>query len=257
LSIINRYMEEPEAIGALVRLDRCKQRAADNDAALSAMQEIMTRAGNDQLRGMASYLAVPRLIQKGSTNEALAGCMEINGSVVKSDISKPALFRQWGIYFNILKDEGNAQKTMKQYEKDYGADKNLVFMKILTGQLAPDDAKKMLKKQFEKEELEKSGELVSTKPLQFELKGNYPNPFNPSTVIQYNLPDDGRVTLKIYDDLGREMRTLIADKEKTAGVYSMDWDGKDQNGKRAASGLYFCRISFRGETRTMKMTLMK
>lgn len=99
--------------------------------------------------------------------------------------------------------------------------------------------------------------MTSMKPSQFELKGNYPNPFNPTTIIKYDLPDAGRVTLRIFDNLGREVRTLVMDEEKLAGFYTVQWDGDDKEGRKAASGLYFCRIFYRGKTRTMKMTLMK
>ncbi len=68
------------------------------------------------------------------------------------------------------------------------------------------------------------------------LEQNYPNPFNPSTTISYALPNDGMVTLKVYDALGREVRTLV-NEYKTAGRHTATFDAG-----RLASGVYICKI---------------
>ncbi len=90
----------------------------------------------------------------------------------------------------------------------------------------------------------------------FNLFQNYPNPFNPSTKISFSLPQDGNVNLKIYDLLGRELKTLV-DKEMVKGNYSMDF-----NASNYASGLYFARLivqlnNSKTYTKTIKMILNK
>ncbi len=82
----------------------------------------------------------------------------------------------------------------------------------------------------------------STIPEEFKLNQNYPNPFNPSTAISYKLAAFSSVTLKIYDILGREVKTLVDEKER-AGQHVVYWDGTDQHGQRMASGVYFYRIN--------------
>ncbi|MCI0472716.1 MAG: T9SS type A sorting domain-containing protein [Ignavibacteria bacterium] len=74
-------------------------------------------------------------------------------------------------------------------------------------------------------------------PQTFELYQNYPNPFNPSTKIAFDLPRDARVKLVIYDILGREVKTLINNKFRSAGKYISEF-----NGSSLASGVYFARI---------------
>jgi hypothetical protein len=78
-------------------------------------------------------------------------------------------------------------------------------------------------------------------PSSFELKQNYPNPFNSSTVISYNLPEDAQVILKIYDILGREIKTLV-NSYQNAGRQLIAWDGTDNTGQSVSSGVYFYRV---------------
>jgi hypothetical protein len=88
-------------------------------------------------------------------------------------------------------------------------------------------------------------------PSEFKLAQNYPNPFNPSTRIEYQLSKSGYVTLKIYDILGREIKTLVEGNEK-AGNYSVSF-----NATKLASGVYFYRLSANGFTSVKKMVLAK
>ena len=78
-------------------------------------------------------------------------------------------------------------------------------------------------------------------PDEYALDQNYPNPFNPSTVIRYSLPAESNVTLKIYDILGEEVRTLV-DGVQDAGYQSAEWNATNNNGASLPSGIYICRI---------------
>jgi len=102
------------------------------------------------------------------------------------------------------------------------------------------------------------------KPAEFILSQNYPNPFNQSTRIEFTLPHSGFVSLNIYDVLGRKVRTL-ASQTLSSGYKSVFWDGRDNSGAEAASGVYFYRIElaysgFDGAvdfTETRKLVLLK
>ena len=91
----------------------------------------------------------------------------------------------------------------------------------------------------------------STVPASFELAQNFPNPFNPSTVIRYQLPAAGHVTLKIYDILGREVTTLM-DGKQNAGYYSVTF-----NAGKYSSGVYFYKLNTDHNTSVKKMLLLK
>lgn len=85
----------------------------------------------------------------------------------------------------------------------------------------------------------------------YELKQNFPNPFNPQTKIAYNLPVDGFVTLKVFDALGREAASLVNENKK-AGSYEVMF-----NGSRLASGVYICKMSCATYSSSIKMLIMK
>ena len=93
-------------------------------------------------------------------------------------------------------------------------------------------------------------------PDRFGLKQNMPNPFNPSTVIGYQLPEAGDVRLAIYSVLGQEMRVLV-NQRQGAGPFRATWDGRDAQGRRVASGIYLYRLQAGGLTAVRRMLLLK
>jgi hypothetical protein len=91
----------------------------------------------------------------------------------------------------------------------------------------------------------------------YALMQNVPNPFNPATVIRYQVPVPGTmVNLAVYGADGRWIRTLI-DGQHPGGAGSVEWDGTDSNGNRVASGVYFYRLRSEGFDQTKKMVLIK
>ena len=90
-------------------------------------------------------------------------------------------------------------------------------------------------------------------PDAFSLGQNYPNPFNPTTTIACDLPQDAFVELTVLDVLGREIKRLVHER-KSAGRYSFKWDGKDDHGAAATSGVYFYRIKIKTAQKTMTKT---
>lgn len=89
-----------------------------------------------------------------------------------------------------------------------------------------------------------------------DIKGIYPNPFNPSTTIEYSLPGGGYVELTIYNSANQKVRTLIESKEQ-AGFHSVVWDGKDDNGFQVSSGVYISHLRMGEHITTGRMTLVK
>ena len=85
---------------------------------------------------------------------------------------------------------------------------------------------------------------------------NYPNPFNPSTVIRYTLHQSAPVTVSIFNIMGQRVRVL-ADQFQTAGFHEIPWDGRDDGGQPVASGVYFYHIQAGSENLSRKMVLLR
>jgi len=93
-------------------------------------------------------------------------------------------------------------------------------------------------------------------PLEFSLSPAYPNPFNPTTTIRFEVPTREHVALTVYDVGGALVRKLV-NEEKAPGSYSLQWNGTDDKGRRVSSGVYFYKITAGEFTDVRKMTLLK
>lgn len=93
-------------------------------------------------------------------------------------------------------------------------------------------------------------------PLSYKLERVYPNPFGKITNIKYQISKSGQVSLKIYNVLGQEVRTLVSGHQM-AGYYNLIWDGKDSYGHQAANGVYLYQLTAGEFTATGKMMLIK
>lgn len=95
------------------------------------------------------------------------------------------------------------------------------------------------------------GDETPTTPDQYTLYSNYPNPFNPTTTIQYELPKATEITLNVYNSLGQKVTTLVSARQN-AGMHSVEWNAADM-----ASGVYFYQITAGDFNKTQKMVLLK
>lgn len=103
---------------------------------------------------------------------------------------------------------------------------------------------------------DKQDTSITQLPEDYTLSQNYPNPFNPNTIIKYNIPQKSFVTLRIYDMLGREIKSLV-NSEKEPSSYSVEWNGTNNFGQRVASGAYVYQIVSGGYIQTKKMVYLK
>ena len=145
------------------------------------------------------------------------------------NVGKPAV--------NIMKDESNPEQTEFWYL--VVSDKTLV----------------------EAEEEIVVENAAAELPQVFSLSPNYPNPFNPSTTIKFQLPEKNgtatvRTVLRVYDILGRVVRTIV-DEDMSPGFYTKQWDGLNDKGVGISSGVYFYSIMAGDFRQTKKMLLIK
>jgi len=93
-------------------------------------------------------------------------------------------------------------------------------------------------------------------PIEFSLSDNYPNPFNPSTSIDFSIAEPSIVDLLIYDASGRLVKTLVSEN-KGVGTYTVNWDGTNNNGVSVSAGMYLYKINTENYVETKKMLLVK
>ena len=94
-------------------------------------------------------------------------------------------------------------------------------------------------------------------PADYRLAKAYPNPFNPTTNIEFSLPIQKKVSLIVYNTLGQEVVRLVDNELKPAGNYHVIWNGKDANGKMVASGIYLYSLEFGNFHKTRSVTFLK
>lgn len=94
-------------------------------------------------------------------------------------------------------------------------------------------------------------DITETLPTSYTLEQNFPNPFNPTTMINFSIPNEGYVTLNVYNSIGQQVATLV-NESKTAGTYQVGFDGAN-----LSSGIYFYKLTSDNFTETKKMMLLK
>jgi len=105
--------------------------------------------------------------------------------------------------------------------------------------------------------LKDKSEYVVTLPEKTVLYGNYPNPFNPETVIKWSVGSDQcSVSIEIFNIKGQKVKNLV-DGMYSAGVHTVVWNGQDDHGRHVGSGIYFYRLKAGDFTETKKMLLVK
>ena len=97
---------------------------------------------------------------------------------------------------------------------------------------------------------------VKVIPGKFELHQSFPNPFNPTTEIRFDLPEVSIVNLTIFNLMGQKIRTL-SDAELNPGYHTLVWDGTSDNGSQVATGMYFYSLEWAGMKKVKSMTLLK
>lgn len=93
-------------------------------------------------------------------------------------------------------------------------------------------------------------------PSDFRILGNHPNPFNPATVIRFELPRSGQVRLNVYNVLGQKIATL-AERVLSGGSHEIAWDGRSNSGVSVSAGVYFYTLTVGDRLETRKMLLLR
>ena len=167
-------------------------------------------------------------------------------------------FSQLFAYLNIKKDNKKAEQILSDI-KSLKLDDDEYLMRLTF----VEDLLQSAKNSFAKQSSENKNQTVLDTPNEYKLLGNFPNPFNPTTTISYNLPRMSDVELKIYDILGNEVKSFF-NSSQSAGTQNIIWNGTNNNNEQISSGIYiykFKAVSQEGKSevfeKSAKLILMK
>jgi hypothetical protein len=177
----------------------------------------------------------------------------------------------WELHYKTLIDDNPDFQSPEIIEQDHDTTVTLqnlqpgttYFWKVLAKNIAGDSLWSSNTNGFFVLQDATSGveESAFAEPEEFTLHPNFPNPFNPETSIRFDLPQQGFVRISVHDINGRLVRFLVSES-RNAGGYSVKWDGKDQTGNPAPSGIYVCTMEAQSAdgrwfTQRMKMGLVR
>ena len=201
---------------------------------------------DDELYATTLELENLFLIPGRNYQKAIDNLTALKTRFAKNDITlKDALFNLGYIHLELLTDAAKGKEYFDELRAKYPDDMLTWQSRLLLGEIDSIPASAGL--QNLKQEVATKAEIPAT----VALLGNYPNPFNPSTVISYQLPAAGHVSLKVYNMLGQQVAMLV-DGIQDAGFKSVTFDAT-----RLASGVYFYRLEALGKVLVNKLLLLR
>lgn len=229
--VVNNYPDSTLSIHALNIFNNASQFSDDKDFKV-VVKGLSSKKDKKFLNGYASLFAI-NYDRKNFIKEVDKIIEKYQGE----SIEELALYEKFKYYYF---EEGNtklAESVFKELESKYPESLTTIEFKTLL---------ESTESGMKKPELFNGNEffnetMVNEIPKEYKLENNYPNPFNPSTVISYQLPVVSDVRLVIYDILGREVITLV-NGNQSAGKYSVEWNGRNASGTILSSGIYIYRI---------------
>ena len=166
--------------------------------------------------------------------------------------------RQWNGEYTDIPVMGNDGELYSSGYCENGDIPSIKLYKASTGEIIDLEGDIPIWKNNELYTLERlsPNNLSNELPSQITLSQNYPNPFNPITTIDFNLTESGNVNLSIYDINGKLVKELV-NEDTSEGLYSVTWDGTNQNGLNVSSGTYFGKLISGESHQQIKLLLIK
>ncbi|MCL5027795.1 MAG: right-handed parallel beta-helix repeat-containing protein [Bacteroidetes bacterium] len=256
--IINEKFNDKEARYALSGLAACYRKSKKDGFKKYLEDELKPKFNNTKNDLYMLYLELDSyyLTQEGKYNEALDNLKLIRDNYPLDSETRKELNFQEGVINLVYKDNAEGAKSIfDKIKNDYPDERTKFDVDILLAAYNNGGCS-LLKNGNLKNNLDESFGRKEEVPVEYGLYQNYPNPFNPTTAIRYQLSADSYVTLKIYDELGREVKTLV-NQYQDKGRYDINF-----NASNLASGIYFYQLhastgSVQSFVSTKKMLLLK
>jgi ELWxxDGT repeat protein len=252
---IDRLLDDPTTPDN-IRKDLQKAKDELQEADVELENEQIKKAFDDFSKAVQELTAAQ---EKGAeVSDIIVGIVSITQQIAQNELKEAQNFAGTNAkvdreiekaeedlaHANRLFGEGNFLDAVNNYQEAWQHANKAITL-----------AMSLLRKDYSAQDIEK--DKLNALPEKFKINQNYPNPFNPETAIIYELPKQSHVTLKIFDILGKEVRTLV-NEVKPVGTHRLLWDGRDEHGAILASGVYFYRLEAGREFKSvMKMLLMR
>lgn len=227
--------EEPDSAVSLASI-RLLMRIAENETEKDSLTRYLSATANSNENKEIAVYSRLRMAEI-SGGDYISTLNMLLSSYPGTNYKLYIKYKKFGYYLNEKGDKENAGRILSEMEAEYPEHRLTREARKRMGTIIT-----MTKGNSEKTKGEE---------LTYKLENNYPNPFNPETVIRYQIPLDGRVIIKVYDILGREAATLV-NEEQTRGSHKVTF-----NASRFASGVYIYRIMAGGFIMSKKMLLIK
>jgi len=163
---------------------------------------------------------------------------------------KHVLFDLIDLYHFDLKQDDVAKKYLEELTLLFPQDESVILANLMMKVNIQESPKPGLTKPNQ--------EVIEPEtPQEYFMHQSYPNPFNSSTTIKYQLPENCVVTLEIYNMMGQKIKTLISGEYKPGGFHQVHWDGSDESGGQVSSGIYVYHLRAGKFMDSKKLILMK
>jgi subtilisin family serine protease len=241
-NLVSKYADYNIGRQALALENQTLKKLSRSNEAFSRLLAVKQNYQDKEIAGLAQSIIVGLHVKNGEYEQAKNAAAEVLGNFSNTALEKYALYDLGMIHWYYLNDPKTGETYYRQLIAKYPDDDLAMSALATLGEWTP------------KPDKGNAPALTNTQniPTEYALSQNFPNPFlsgaksrlagNPQTVIQYQLPEASHVTVKIYNLFGQEVRTLIAG-HREAGYHAEIWDGRDDFGRRVASGVYFYRLS--------------
>lgn len=232
--VTDTYPETPYSIKSLEKITKCLRSIGRQGEAFSLINTKLKDKKYGSMEQQMKSLLIPIYIDNKEYDKALVLSDELLAELPNGKHACRILYGKGLIYKFYLKDDQNAREVFEQLMKDYPSD-HLALL-----------AEDHLGGKGSAPRIQPGGQTTEKETVAGLSLANFPNPFNTTTTIQYGLPEDGHVTLRIYSLQGRLVATLI-NEEKQTGLYSVEWNNQSQQAIPVSSGLYFYKMIYRSK----------
>lgn len=238
-AVVNNYPENFSGCRALVFVERCLEKLGRSSEILATLNSVSAEHNGKAMGAFAEARRVYQYLKRGAYQDAITQAATTATSSNDTSLVKFALYDLGSVYWYALAEKKRGEEYYRQLIVRFPHDPLSASALVTLGEAASPSVPRQQK-------------LASTEDDKYQIAlQNYPNPFNPTTRINYSIPQDGFVSVKVFDILGREVAALVNEFKK-AGIYQTTFDASS-----LPSGVYITKLKVADKSLIQKMQVLK